>query len=1422
MSAGAEGQAPAPCPSGSRLTASVVKAQVGDKEVWALVDSGADFTMIRDGLQTDIQRDLGCQMTRPSRPARGAGGEPLHIVGVLSEIPIRIRDQSFTCASVAVVSGLVYDVVLGRDFCCRYGTIIDDQQGVLRLAGMSIPLPTYGEIRPTRARVLLTAATVVPARSALIVPARVAPLDGKVRNPSSLSGVFEPSHTAERENLLIPREVVTVDHDGTVPIRLTNTSSGELKLLKGSDIGTLFSILPGVDNEFDLCDDKQTGVRHAVTCVGPGVRNVTTSSTPAQCASGALSAPDDRDDRRESAPPVVDVESSGMSAEGRAKLRHLVAEYQDIFSHHSGDIGRTHLTKHHIDTGDALPIRQPPRRIPASIREQVEVQKEQMLRDGVIEPSDSPWCSPVVLARKKDGSFRFCVDMRAVNSVTKGLAHPLPRIDDALDSLAGARWYTTLDMATGYWQVEIAPEDREKTAFTTGRGLHQFRVMAMGLKNAGGTFQRLMELVLAGLDTRTCLVYLDDIILFNKTEHEHLATLKDVFERIRGAGLKLKPQKCHLAKSEVTFLGHSVSEAGVKPDPRNIDKVLTWPEPADDSEMNSFLGLCGYYANFIEGYAEISRPLRNAALTPGKLVWTAEMRQAFTQLKSILASPPVLSLPRFRGTFVLYTDACNTTVGSVLTERIDGEERVIAYDSKVLTKQQVKWPTYDKELWAVVHAIRRFRQYTTGAKFLVVTDHKPLANIPQSIAVERDGTGRRGRWAVELSSFEFDVEIKAGVKHCNADALSRRPAESGMGVVPTPEAAAASVSGAKPSVTASHFRKDKPRSGDTGTGVCPDPDRVGGVETKSASRALKGSHASGGMGTGVRPDPDHATQTQATLRALKGSPFPDGTDTGVCPDPDHTSKRGVQATVNVSLGTDGNDTPDIRQAQEQDCSLQEIRSRLESGVAPVRSKMGPWGKVLLPRWKNVEMREGVIGLVTGEGFRAAVPRDLREEILKMAHNHPTSGHMGRRRTSFRVRQRFIWPGMYQDIRAFCDACIPCQRRHRPSPAKRAPMVTETTSMPFERIAVDVTEMPTSLKGNNCALVIMDYFSKYVRIYPMADQKTETILEGLLDWVHDFGVPDRLHSDQGRQFESRVFQAMCERLGIHKTRTTPYHPESDGMVERFNRTLKDMISKYVDAEGLHWDVDIKAYSMAYNSSIHSVTGYTPFYLVHGYEPRIPLDVEYGPAVESVPVRSFLEDRLRSMRTAYNNVRRNAARTAKEAAERYNAKQCAEEYHIGDKVWVRDFRAAAGGKPKLGLPFTGPSTIIGKVGAPGKEVAYKVANKDGKVRVLHHNHLKPSKPSNERDQGTRGTSMPTGEAPPREEGGDGSASALPTDKERSQMLLLLHQPSSGHSTPAPPVGRVGEDNENPPEYGPPAPFITRSGRVSRPVVPYQVSA
>ena len=234
---------------------------------------------------------------------------------------------------------------------------------------------------------------------------------------------------------------------------------------------------------------------------------------------------------------------------------------------------------------------------------------QKMLKDGVIEESTSPWSSPVVLVAKKDGSLRFCVDYRKLNDVTKKDSYPLPRIDDTLSTLAGSRWFSTLDLRSGYWQVGLHPDDNEKTAFSTGSGLYQFTVMPFGLCNAPATFERLMEFVLRGLTWKTCLVYLDDMMVMGRNFREHLENFQEVFGRIRNAYLKLNPKKCLLFQKEVKFLGHVVSSDGIQTDPDKISAVRDWPKPSNIHELRSFLGICTYYRRFVEGFADIAKPL---------------------------------------------------------------------------------------------------------------------------------------------------------------------------------------------------------------------------------------------------------------------------------------------------------------------------------------------------------------------------------------------------------------------------------------------------------------------------------------------------------------------------------------------------------------------------------------------------------------------------------------------------------------------------------------------------------------------------------------------------------------------------------------------------------------------------------------------
>ena len=319
------------------------------------------------------------------------------------------------------------------------------------------------------------------------------------------------------------------------------------------------------------------------------------------------------------------------------QLYELLLSYADVFACSDSEVGRTSKIRHTIHT-DEPPIRQAVRRIPPVKRQEVQKLLSEMQEKDVIEPSSSPWASPIVLVRKKDGSTRFCVDYRKLNSVTRKDAYPLPRIDDTLSTLAGAQWFSTLDLVSGYWQVEVDPNDQPKTAFCTTEGLFQFKVMPFGLCNAPATFQRLLDLVLAGLQWSHCLVYLDDVIVLGRSFTEHLQNLQAVFKRLRQAGLKLKPSKCSLLQQEVQYLGHIVNREGVSVDPGKVEKVLTWPVPQSVQEVRQFLGFCSYYRRFIPNFADIARPLHRMTEKNANFKWTSEAGAAFKHLCKQLAT----------------------------------------------------------------------------------------------------------------------------------------------------------------------------------------------------------------------------------------------------------------------------------------------------------------------------------------------------------------------------------------------------------------------------------------------------------------------------------------------------------------------------------------------------------------------------------------------------------------------------------------------------------------------------------------------------------------------------------------------------------------------------------------------------------------
>ncbi|GFU53195.1 retrovirus-related Pol polyprotein from transposon 412 [Trichonephila clavipes] len=357
------------------------------------------------------------------------------------------------------------------------------------------------------------------------------------------------------------------------------------------------------------------------------------------------------------------LENAELSPEQKSSAERLFQEFEDVFSRNSSDIGHTTVTQHRIDTADHPPIKQHPRRLPFAKQEEVGTLLREMQENDIIEPSSSPWASPIVLVRKKDGSTRFCVDYRKLNDVTKKDSYPLPRIDDTLDTLSGHKWFSTLDLKSGYWQVEIHPEDREKQH-------------SLPAKDYGSS--------------KSCR---------GRTFEEHLQNIRKVLSKLSDANLKLNPSKCKFFQKEVNYLGHIISAEGVRTDPEKVSAVKNWKRPENLRELRSFLGLCTYYRKFVKGFSNIARPLHKLTESKQKFQWTKECEDSFLQLKEALTSSPILIYPQPDKPFILDTDASNESVGAVLSQEIDGQERVVAYWSKCLSKPEEIIVSLEKSYW---------------------------------------------------------------------------------------------------------------------------------------------------------------------------------------------------------------------------------------------------------------------------------------------------------------------------------------------------------------------------------------------------------------------------------------------------------------------------------------------------------------------------------------------------------------------------------------------------------------------------------------------------------------------------------------------------------------------------------------------------
>ena len=709
----------------------VILGKVNNLNCDFVIDTGSDISIIHpDMLPSDKQRDLcptsGCSL-------RTVTGEKAPIRGT---VELTLTLGTTRVAHKMWVADIQDSCILGMDFLEPHNCLINLGDRTLHIGDEEVPLkkPQQEDSRVC-CRVILDQTVNLPPRSETLISVRVEGLQADVGR----WGVLGPrEETLATDGLLTGRTLVDLSQP-TIPVRIMNLADGERKIKCGSVVA--------------VCEPVQSVLTQQDV-----------KGTPVTEASTDKELPEHLTD-------LFERSSVGLDSHQKGQLHSLLCDFASLFSTGAQDLGRTDQVQHRIHTGDATPIRQPARRLPPTKMKEAMKAVDDMYQEGIIEPSSSPWASPIVLVKKKDGSTCFCVDYRKLNQVTRKDSYPLPRIDDTLEGLAGAKWFSSLDLKSGYWQVGMHPDDREKTAFTAGRGLWQFCVMPFGLCNAPATFKRLMEQVLAGLPLSICLVYLDDILVPAQTFEDGISNLRTVFQRLQIASLKLSPQKCTLFQRQTKYLGHIVSGDGVATDGEKVHCILTWPRPTNVSEVRQFLGLCSYYRRFISNFADIAHPLYQCTEKSCNFHWTPETEQAFQNLKQLLTSAPVLGYPDPDGHLVLDTDASAHAIGAVLSQIQQGEERVLAYYSRALHKPELNYCTTRRELLAVVKSIEHFHHFLYGRRFTVRTDHAALKWLMNF----RQPEGQVARWIERLQQYDFSIEHRPGSLHGNADALSRRP-----------------------------------------------------------------------------------------------------------------------------------------------------------------------------------------------------------------------------------------------------------------------------------------------------------------------------------------------------------------------------------------------------------------------------------------------------------------------------------------------------------------------------------------------------------------------------------------------------------------------------------------------------------------------
>jgi hypothetical protein len=943
------------------------------------------------------------------------------------------------------------------------------------------------------------------------------------------------------------------------------------------------------------------------------------------------------------------IRTDHLNIEEKEAITSLCHEFSDIFHKDDDKLTFTNQIKHQIKTSDEIPIHTRSYRYPFVHKLEVKNQIDKMLKDGIIRPSQSPWSSPIwVVPKKIDASgkqkWRIVIDYRKVNEKTVDDRYPLPNITDILDKLGKCQYFTTLDLASGFHQIEMDPNSISKTAFNVENGHYEFVRMPFGLKNAPATFQRVMDNVLKELQEKICFVYMDDIIVFSTSLQEHISNLKLIFKRLRECRLKVQLDKSEFLRKEVEFLGHIVTPEGIKPNPKKIEAIQRFPIPKTAKDIKSFLGLLGYYRRFIKNFARITKPFTTCLKKGAKIEHTDEFCRTFQFCKDILCNDPILQYPDFKKPFILTTDASNFAIGAILSQGNIGTDLPVAYASRTLNPAECNYSTIEKELLAVVWATKYFRPYLFGRKFVIVTDHKPL----QWLFNLKEPNSRLVRWRLKLEEFDYKIIYKKGKQNTNADALSRTE----INAIENDDTSSVIANVGDTTQMIDEYLKNEhltPVSENPSymDSPIPPPDHLRNDDiTSNISKPTPSTTLSNSVTHGskiniisniqIKP-PDKNPSDNETVHSALENPV---ITIPITDKPLNHYKNQVILFCSRNILK-----PNVQQTtifNKNRLTISLPTNNIESHIINVIKEYVDSKQNYTLYFKTLELAD-IFNNVIQSYFKNSSFKFIKSTILlqdivnsdqqteKLIYHHQgKTCHKGINEMKTSIERNFYWPDLIKDITNFVNNCVTCQvSKYERNPPVLKFNLTPTASKPLEHIHIDTFKI-----SNNSFLTILDAFSRYGQAYHIASLSPINIIDSLLVFISHHGLPNKITADRGGEFKNNSLENFCELHKIELHFTTSKNSNSNSPVERFHSTLAEEI-RCLKIDKPHENItSLMNYAIiGYNNAIHSVTGHTPFEVLKGHlESTHPFDLTDGKIISN-----YIQNHKEKTNIIYNQIK-----------------------------------------------------------------------------------------------------------------------------------------------------------------------------------------